>query len=173
MNFRHLLSNDRPPVLGPWSLTDQLRAILIDNQTKAVLFADDDPNLRTMIEFLPTVLQMDLTTVASCVELRAALDVRHFDIIILDYYLSNGESADIYREQLSRRPGCQVVFITGGSLDEVSLKVHQAGPAPVYPKPIAFALPFLVHLLSQMGVEPRRPIGATIRDDQAVAAGTV
>jgi DNA-binding response OmpR family regulator len=170
MTFR---SFSLPERISPPSLTDQLRTIMSTNAVKKVLFADDDLALRVVVKELELTFQMEVTAVESCIELRSALESFHFDIVILDFQLANGNCADIYREILSKRPGCQVIFITGGSLDIVSAKIHQAGPAPVYPKPVAFALPFLVHLLADLGVFPRRPIGKMIRDDQAIAAGAV
>jgi len=171
MNSRFPFFSRQPAAVAAPSLTDQLRTILIENGRKSVLFAADDPDLLTLVDVLEQVFQADIVAVNSYADLKLILTKRKFDIVFLDYKLSNGDSADIYREQLSKCPGTQVVFLTGQSLDEVSSKIHSAGPALMFPKPAAFTLPFQVHLLAQMGVSVRRPLrSVSFPDDPAVAA---
>jgi DNA-binding response OmpR family regulator len=171
MNFRSYLSSPVDVRVRLPSLTEQLRDVMIENDQRTVLFADDDPSIQNVVWALTTVFAMELTVVGTCAELKTILEKRSFDIVILDFMLSNGDSANIYREQLSKCPGTQVVFITGRSLDEVSTKVHEAGPAMVFPKPAAFSLPFMVHLLAQMGVRVRRPIKREVPPHQPHLAG--
>lgn len=127
------------------------------NEVKRVLFVDDDPVLGQLIaEWAPT-LRVNVVLARSKAEVRKILETQSFDVAILDYRLLNGLSTPLYEEFVSRFPKTYVIFITGGSLDEVSASVHRIGPAPIFPK-VDFANPaWLLNLLKQAGVLPVRP----------------
>jgi DNA-binding NtrC family response regulator len=136
------------------SLTDQLQAAMTSS-IKRVLFADDDPGISEIMTQLERRMGMEVTIAPSTAEAQRLIGEEVYDIAILDYRLLNGNSVPVYQRILSERPKTLVVFITGGSLDEVAEVVHRVGPAPVYAKPNVLNLHFLVHLLARLGVNAR------------------
>ncbi len=149
MNLKRMF---RPPRTTP--LSDEFMR-LARARVKTVLFADDDPAIGEMILRVESMLAMDVTVVRSAAEAKRLITERDFDAVILDYRLLNGSSVPVYEDLVSRSPKTYVVFITGGSLDQVSNEVHKIGPAPIYPKPEALNLGFFVNLLGQIGIRPR------------------
>ncbi len=125
---------------------------------KSMLFADDDPSFGQMISEWSTLLKAKITWARSNAEVMKLLETQSFDIAILYYRLMNCIAAPLYEELISRFPKTYVIFVTNGSLDEVSSSIHKIGPAPVYQK-IDFSNPgWLMNQFRQLGVELRSTV---------------
>lgn len=122
---------------------------------KHVLFADDDPSFGELVLRWQKQLKMQITWARSNAEIRELLKTRTFDVAILDFTLLNGNSTPIYELLSSKSPKTYVIFITGGSIDEVSAVVGKIGPAPIHNKSDVGNPGFLVNMLRYAGIDIR------------------
>lgn len=126
---------------------------------KRILFVDDEPFIRALMEKLVSNLMIADLTVATSVararQLLTGFDLAPYDLIILDVVLTNGSGIQLYAEILTRWPDVRVIFLTGHDSEEVLRKVEAIGPARVQNKISVMTPAFLSSLLEQMGIRRR------------------
>lgn len=109
---------------------------------KRLLFVDDEPDFRGVIEREFTACGVMLTTARSAEQTEQLLDelpAGYLDAALIDVRLPKGRSGfDLASDVLSKHPQCRVVLITGW-LDDVVLREAQALGAVAASKPIQFA----------------------------------
>lgn len=125
---------------------------------KRILFVDDDPFIRVLMEKLVSELMVaELTVATSVAEARIMLDgmAQPFDLIILDVVLTNGSGIQIYSEVNAKWPEMRVMFLTGYNSEDILRKVEAIGAARVQNKLSVMTPTFLTSLLEQMGIRRR------------------
>jgi CheY-like chemotaxis protein len=108
-------------------------AAWLDTDRPSLLLADDEPALLAVMSRLLGDVGFAVTGVDSGNAAISELDRSDFDVILLDWLLTDGGAAAIYQWILTFRPWMveRVVFISGGSATEVS---DVAPGRPVVPK---------------------------------------
>lgn len=126
---------------------------------KRILFVDDEPFIRQLMEKLvASQMVAELTVATSLAKARLLLtgfDAPPYDLIILDVVLTNGSGIQLYAEIQTRWPDVRVIFLTGHNSEEVLRKVEAIGPARVQNKMSVMTPSFLSSLLEQMGIRRR------------------
>lgn len=144
----------RQPKVPVESLGDRLSATLATMSRKSILFVDDDLLLQEMMTEVQKHMKVEVTSAFTAGAARHLIEARKFDLAILDVGVINGDGLELYRWIKERFPRLSVVFLTGGSMDEICPKVHAIGSAPVYHKPTVNTLHFLTDLLRFVGAKP-------------------
>jgi CheY-like chemotaxis protein len=105
----------------------------LDQDRPTLLLADDDPLLLTVMARLLSDVGFAVTPCESGNAAIAQLDAGEFDVVVLDWHMTDGTGGDVYRWLTTFRPWMidRLVFITGGHLDPVRA---QAAGRPVIPK---------------------------------------
>jgi DNA-binding NtrC family response regulator len=88
----------------------------IVSRRKTILLIDDDPLICEMTQDILDRLGYDSITVASAHEARTAFSAnpRLFDLILVDYLLSDESGVELAGDLLRIRPDVPVVLYTGG-----------------------------------------------------------
>lgn len=105
----------------------------LDADRPTLLLADDDPVLLSVMAQLLGDFGFAVTPVESGNAAIAQLDRSDFEVILLDWFMSDGAGGQVYQWLLTYRPWMaeRVVFITGGDADVIR---KDAAGRPVMPK---------------------------------------
>ncbi len=150
MNFLHMFQG-KPPVAP---LADQLADKLAASNRRSILFVDDDTTLQDLMVQVQKRMKVEIVGASTAGSAKSMIKSRSFDLAILDVGIMNGDGLSLYKWIQENCPKMSVIFLTGGSLDEICPKVHAIGSAPVYYKPSANTLSFLTDLLRYCGATP-------------------
>jgi DNA-binding NarL/FixJ family response regulator len=138
------------------SMTQRLEQKLCELSRRRVLFVDDEPMATNLMQrFMEEYFNAELTvtdSVKGTLTLLREIEVKPFDLIILDVRLSNGTGVQIYREIFPKWPTMPVIFLTGFAGEDVRKQVAAIGPALVYDKNQFMKAEFLTPLLEQLGL---------------------
>lgn len=77
-----------------------------------VLIVEDDPNLRILWEDVFATSGHETTSVDSAALARSAVEDSQFDLIVLDYYLGDGDAGDVAKSMDGQTP---VLIVTGAA----------------------------------------------------------
>jgi len=105
-------------------------------KTKTVLIVDDDKIIRDQLqkelkrEFFKTFLASDGKTALE------SLSQEEIDIVILDVKLPDMNGLEVLQEIKEKRPGCEVIVITGMGSQEIAIKSLRKGAIDYIEKPI-------------------------------------
>lgn len=154
MTFHPFLGQRSPAPAPKQSLSEKLGDTMRAMTRKSVLFVNDDESLQVLMNTVQSDLQVDVTATTNGTGARNLISNKKFDLAILDVGILNGDGLDLYRWIKDNFPRLSVIFITGGSMDEICPKVHAIGSAPVYFKPTVGSLHFLTDLLRYAGAKP-------------------
>jgi DNA-binding NtrC family response regulator len=136
------------------SLADKLEEKLSVYGKKNILFVDDDVNLQSIMQRVQKRMRVEIVGASTASSAKAMIQSKQFDLAILDVGILNGDGIELYRWIQDNFPKMSVIFLTGGSIDEISPKVHAIGSAPIYYKPTANTLNFLADLMRYIGAKP-------------------
>jgi DNA-binding NtrC family response regulator len=102
-----------------------------------VLVVDDEYSLR---ESCANILRAEGYTVATCGRGDEALDLlrrRPFDLVMIDFFMSEVGGMDLLKACLETNRDCLVIMVTGEATVEVSLEAVNAGAWQFLPKPFS------------------------------------
>ncbi|HTG12396.1 MAG TPA: response regulator [Candidatus Eisenbacteria bacterium] len=104
---------------------------------RRVLVVDDEP---AIVELVTTVLDDQGWRVDVAAGGRAALErlqQTHYDLVLSDVRMPEGDGADFYRAAVAQQKGLaqRFLFMTGDTANEDAWRVLQATRAPVLSKP--------------------------------------
>ncbi len=123
-------------------------------QRKRILIVDDDD---LMLELLTLRVQpkfhVHFETAVTVQAAREIMAREHFDVVVLDYKLTNGTGIDLYRDIVRADEPPQVVFLTNYESGYIAREVEKIGPARVYTKDRMLNLDFMTALFDDMGIE--------------------
>lgn len=77
-----------------------------------VLIVEDDPNLRILWEDVFASSGHETDSVDSASAASAAVAKQHFDLIVLDYYLGDGDAGDVAKAIDGKTP---ILIVTGAA----------------------------------------------------------
>lgn len=80
-----------------------------------VLIVEDDPNLRILWEDVFATGGHETTSVDSAYAARSAVDEASFDLIVLDYYLGDGDAGDVAKAMNGQTP---ILIVTGAAANQ-------------------------------------------------------
>ncbi len=105
----------------------------LDEDRPTLLLADDDPMLLMVMAALIGDVGFAVTPCESGNAAIAQLDRSDFDVVVVDWNMTDGTGADVLRWMETFRPWMaeRLVFLTNGHNDAVE---RQAGGRPVIPK---------------------------------------
>ncbi len=100
-------------------MTTQIRVVLVD---------DHDLVLRALAAGLQAEPGINVVGTAMTIEegLRAALDTIP-DVVVIDYWLPDGDGADGARQLIDALPGLRVIMLTGRDDDTARAQAFDAG----------------------------------------------
>jgi DNA-binding response OmpR family regulator len=132
-------------------------AAWLDADRPSLLLADDEPSLLAVMSRLLGDVGFAVSSVESGNAAITQLDRGDFDVILLDWLMTDGSAAEVYQWIATFRPWLvdRVVFISGGSAREVA---EVAPGRPVVPK--GQDSPELVKLLTGIARNARATIKA-------------
>ena len=108
-------------------------AAWLDEDRPSLLLADDDPLLLSVVTQLLGDVGFAVTPCESGNAAIAQLDAGDFDVVVLDWHMTDGTGGDVYRWLVTFRPWMveRIVFLTGGTGDAAR---REAAGVPVIPK---------------------------------------
>lgn len=102
---------------------------------QALVIEDEEP-IHALLARLLARRDYDVTEAASCEQAKALSQGRHFDLVLCDVRLGDGNGAECLRHLRAAQPGLErrFVFVTGdiGALDD---SAREFGEIPVLTKP--------------------------------------
>jgi DNA-binding response OmpR family regulator len=124
----------------------------LDSDRPTLLLADDEPTLLSVMARLLTDAGFAVTAVDGGNAAMAELDRSDFDVVLLDWLMTDGTAAEVYQWVSTFRPWLvdRVVFISGSTVAEVA---EVAPGRPVVPK--GQDSPALVRLLTGIAKSSR------------------
>lgn len=107
--------------------------VWLDQDRPTLLLADDEPVLLMVIARLLDDVGFAVTPVESGNAAVSQLEHGDFDVILLDWHMTDGAGGDVFQWLVMNRPWLvdRVVFITGGLVETIR---EQAQGRPVVPK---------------------------------------
>jgi len=108
-----------------------------DKRSIRVLVVDDD---HALCRSCKSVLESEGYDVEATERGKEALDLlrrEHFDIVLLDLYMSGASGSELLKERLDRFPETLVIIMTGNPSVETSVDVLRRGAWSYLPKPFS------------------------------------
>lgn len=134
-----------------------------------VLIVEDDPNLRILWEDVFATSGHETTSVESASSARAAIQTSPYDLIVLDYYLGDGDAGDVAKAVDGKTP---ILIVTGaaanrnGELFAVSEAVAGVLRKPVDIEDLIEVSEYLANPVQIMAEERRASLALELREFQ-------
>ena len=131
-----------------------------------VLIVEDDPNLRILWEDVFGTSGHETVSVESAASARAALGGGSFDLVVLDFYLGDGDGGDVARALDTKTP---ILIVTGaaanqnGELFAVSDAIAAILRKPVDIEDLLEVSEFLANSDAPMSSERRERLAVELR----------
>lgn len=103
-----------------------------------VLVVDDDANMRESISDNLDVAGYDVSQAASGAEAMAAVQKQFYDVIIMDYNLTDATGIDVIKRIRSINTDSQIVMLTAHASLDTAVKAIQESVADFLSKPVDF-----------------------------------
>ncbi len=124
----------------------------------SVLVIDDDKNIRAMLVLCLEGIGCVVATATSAKTALATLELRAFDLALLDLRLGDESGMALLPRLLAIRPGLAVVIMTAQATIDTGVEAMKLGAVDYLPKPFSPAQ--IRHLVSQ--ISARRAVDAHI-----------
>jgi len=139
-------------------------------ETFSILIVDDEVDLlETLVNRLKR-RHLHAEGVTSGEEALQALEVRPFDVVLLDIKMPGGmDGIEVLREVKKRRPFCEVILLTGHASVETSLEGLRLGAFDYLLKPVRFEelLEKLTNAFRKKQLMEKRREEAALKSDPA------
>ena len=97
---------------------------------KQVLIVDDDPSVRRMLELTFASAGFTVATASNGVEAMKTVELRHFDLAVMDMVMPEKEGIEPIIELKEKRPDMRIIAVSGGArfglTGEVKLEAQDA-----------------------------------------------
>jgi two-component system cell cycle response regulator len=113
--------------------------INLDQEIKILSVEDLDEDFEVLNNLLKDNNQINLTRAKNIEDAMKVLEQGRFDLILLDYLLSDGNGFDFFQRMNKRGLEVPVVIITGQGNDLIASKIIQAGAYDYLPKAMTSA----------------------------------
>lgn len=136
-----------------------LRAIVSKGPTpQRLLVVDDDEDLTRLVRRAASIasneLEVDLATTAA--EARRLLKSRRYAVVLVDYYLDEGErGVDLLRPARKSQPDAVIAMMSSIGREALGELTARSGPVELLAKPIS--APLLHHFLHESLELPGMP----------------
>ncbi len=107
------------------------------SQRPAVLFVDDEADLRELVSLTIERMGLDVTTAGSLAEAHGALSAQAFQLLLTDMRLPDGEGLQLLRYVATRYPNLPVAVITAFGNTENAVAALKAGAFDYLSKPVS------------------------------------
>jgi two-component system NtrC family sensor kinase len=106
---------------------------------KRILVVDDEPAIRLWLTKALTLNGYAVETAGSGVEADSLVRSRHYDAIVCDIKMPNGDGRSLYRALLERDPSLarRTIFITGDTVNPTTSQFLSSHHCPSLAKPFA------------------------------------
>jgi len=104
-------------------------------QNVSVLFVDDDPGLRKVMESEIARMGFSVDAVADVTAARKSVDEKDYDVIILDLRMPRVSGESYLTELRSRSPWSEVIILTGNANIDVAIDCMKKGAYDFLTKP--------------------------------------
>ena len=111
---------------------------MVEQAPKRILLIEDDEALRQLIGLRLGRRGYEVVEVASLRAAAMALEHGHYDLVITDIHLPDGDAISIVHESRSNSPELPVVFITGDADRGLARQALAEDPAGFLIKPFEF-----------------------------------
>jgi len=119
------------------------------NRRRRILIADDEPLVRSLVEYVATELGFEITVAKDGREATAQVERNSFDVVVTDVYMPNQDGLELIQFLRGANPPPKIIAISGGGKFGVNAlrTAGLLGAAHVLPKP--FEISRLVELLGK------------------------
>ena len=107
----------------------------MSSEAKRILVADDEPEIRRLLEDFLAAKGFDVRTVADGAQALEAIDAEAFDVAIVDLAMPKIDGIEVIRQANQKRPEMSFVVITGYASDRAVVEAMNAGAMRFLPKP--------------------------------------
>jgi DNA-binding NtrC family response regulator len=139
--------------------------------TAALLFVDDEEGFRRLTARELTRSGYEVSEAATLEEARQRLAKQHFNLIVLDIKLPDGNGLDLLEEVRGHSPECEVIMLTGAGTMQEAIRAMKEGAHDFLTKPCKFAELEAVLEKAQEKQMLRRGNTALRRDVERLGAG--
>ncbi|MEE9127041.1 MAG: sigma-54 dependent transcriptional regulator, partial [Planctomycetota bacterium] len=101
-----------------------------------ILIVDDDDNLRETMADALAALPVEVTTAASGQAALAAIEKRHFAVVVTDLVMEGKDGFDVLQQAKRRHAPGRVIMLTGHGSREVAVDAMQKGATYYIEKPV-------------------------------------
>lgn len=130
------LPGSAPAALATPSQSDIVGARLAFGAGRSALIADDDPLALDAMLALVEELGFNAVALETFAEAHEIAETQHFDLVITDYHLGEGDGLSILSAQRSVNSSARGVVVSGDGDQLVADKVRSAGAA-FFKKPVS------------------------------------
>ena len=136
-----------------------------------ILVADDERSIRLTLETGLTLNGFRVTCARTGREAVEAAKASHFDAVISDVLMPDGDGLDVVRDLRTVSPGVPIILITAQGSVELAVRAVSEGASDFIAKPFEFedwqAVVRQIWDLGMEGCEPMKPDLELARDGQA------
>lgn len=110
---------------------------LIDKKPKTILIVDDEPDIRDLVALTLNEMGLRSDTAATMDEARQLLLRRHFDVVLCDMRLPDGDGINLIEWMQEQAPDTPSALITAYGNAELAFQALKAGAFDFISKPVA------------------------------------